>query len=254
MRIPDVFAGEELFFGGFSGEGRARLMVRGERAAAPSRSQRMTFPEDSEANAYIPRLRAARKSDTSSARSGPRGRARARCRRSARSRCGKGLPSATRASLVEEPRSRGERPVSARRQALGPHGHTLGQAALRLPRRVVPGRCRPRRARAERRAARNEADLQRADDEILGKRRGSPRYLAPSGGGSSPCATGMDRRRAHYGPESDPREGIQRGLLRDARSPTGLEPVLREPRRGRRRGHPGGGGHRRPGHRGDLHL
>jgi len=63
VRIPDVFAGQELvLFGRFEGEGGGRVTVRGQRAG---RSLAFTadhrFPDASDTHAYIPRLWAARK-------------------------------------------------------------------------------------------------------------------------------------------------------------------------------------------------
>jgi Ca-activated chloride channel family protein len=63
VRIPDVFAGEELIlFGRYQGDGEGRISVRG------SRSNRVevfeteaSFPTSSEANDYLPRLWASRK-------------------------------------------------------------------------------------------------------------------------------------------------------------------------------------------------
>ncbi len=63
VRIPDVFAGEELvLFGRFGGDGQSQLTVSGEREGRLlDFSTEAIFPETSEANAYIPRLWASRK-------------------------------------------------------------------------------------------------------------------------------------------------------------------------------------------------
>jgi len=63
VRIPDVFAGEELvLFGRFSGEGQSQITIRGERQGEDlDFSTEMLFPETSSANDYIPRLWASRK-------------------------------------------------------------------------------------------------------------------------------------------------------------------------------------------------
>jgi Ca-activated chloride channel family protein len=63
VRIPDVFAGEELvLFGRFDGEGQSQITVEGERQGADlSYSTEVVFPEASDANGYIPRLWASRK-------------------------------------------------------------------------------------------------------------------------------------------------------------------------------------------------
>jgi Ca-activated chloride channel family protein len=63
VRIPDVFAGEELvLFGRYSGSGSGAIAVTGERQAREVRFVTdVTFPEESESNRYIPRLWASRK-------------------------------------------------------------------------------------------------------------------------------------------------------------------------------------------------
>ncbi len=63
VRIPDVFAGEELvLFGRFTGDGQSQITVRGERQGEDlDFSTEVLFPETSGANDYIPRLWASRK-------------------------------------------------------------------------------------------------------------------------------------------------------------------------------------------------
>lgn len=63
VRIPDVFAGEELvLFGRYAGDGQSQLTVRGERQGRPvDFSTEHVFPEAADANDYIPRLWASRK-------------------------------------------------------------------------------------------------------------------------------------------------------------------------------------------------
>jgi Ca-activated chloride channel homolog len=63
VRIPDVFAGEELvLFGRFSGDGQSQVTVSGERLGrALEFSTESVFPDASDANDYIPRLWASRK-------------------------------------------------------------------------------------------------------------------------------------------------------------------------------------------------
>jgi len=63
VRIPDVFAGEELvLFGRFSGDGQSQLTVSGERLERKlDFSTELIFPEASDANDFIPRLWASRK-------------------------------------------------------------------------------------------------------------------------------------------------------------------------------------------------
>jgi Ca-activated chloride channel homolog len=63
VRMPDVFAGEELvLFGRYSGVGAGAVRVRGRRGGRPADfTTDVTFPGESGANAYIPRLWASRK-------------------------------------------------------------------------------------------------------------------------------------------------------------------------------------------------
>jgi len=63
VRIPDLFVGDELIlFGRYSGEGAGTLTVAGERGGRQVRfATDVTFPDESSADAYIPRLWAARK-------------------------------------------------------------------------------------------------------------------------------------------------------------------------------------------------
>jgi len=63
VRIPDVFAGEELIlFGRYTGQGRGTVQVRGQRAGRVERfATSADFPRSSDANAFIPRLWASRK-------------------------------------------------------------------------------------------------------------------------------------------------------------------------------------------------
>jgi Ca-activated chloride channel homolog len=63
VRIPDVFAGQELvLFGRFEGEGQGQMTVEGQsRGRVLNFSTRLRFPKASEANGYIPRLWASRK-------------------------------------------------------------------------------------------------------------------------------------------------------------------------------------------------
>ena len=63
VQIPDVFAGEELvLFGRYSGDGSGALSVNGERQGREvTFATDVTFPEESDANSYIPRLWASRK-------------------------------------------------------------------------------------------------------------------------------------------------------------------------------------------------
>lgn len=63
VRIPDVFAGEELvLFGRFDGDGQGQVTVHGERMGRELEfSTEVLFPEATDANDYLPRLWASRK-------------------------------------------------------------------------------------------------------------------------------------------------------------------------------------------------
>lgn len=63
VRIPDVFAGQELvLFGRFEGDGQGQVTVHGERMGKDLEfSTEVLFPEATDANDYLPRLWASRK-------------------------------------------------------------------------------------------------------------------------------------------------------------------------------------------------
>jgi Ca-activated chloride channel family protein len=63
VRLPDVFAGEELvLFGRYRGQGRGPVRIRGARSGrVEGFTATASFPRATEANAYIPRLWASRK-------------------------------------------------------------------------------------------------------------------------------------------------------------------------------------------------
>jgi Ca-activated chloride channel family protein len=63
VRLPDVFAGEELvLFGRYRGEGEGAVRIRGRRGDRPEEiSVSASFPHATDANAFIPRLWASRK-------------------------------------------------------------------------------------------------------------------------------------------------------------------------------------------------
>ncbi|UCC25608.1 MAG: VWA domain-containing protein [Gemmatimonadales bacterium] len=63
VRLPDLFAGEELIlFGRYKGDGRGEVRIRGRRGGrAPTFGVVAAFPQSHEANEFIPRLWASRK-------------------------------------------------------------------------------------------------------------------------------------------------------------------------------------------------
>ncbi|HSG46238.1 MAG TPA: VIT domain-containing protein, partial [Longimicrobiales bacterium] len=63
VRLPDLFAGEELvLFGRYSGQGEGAVRIRGQRSGRAERfAVEAAFPRTDEANGFIPRLWASRK-------------------------------------------------------------------------------------------------------------------------------------------------------------------------------------------------
>ena len=170
VRIPDVFAGEELvLFGRFSGEGRARLMVRGERAGRSlAFGTDVTFPEDSDANAYIPRLWAARKLGHLERQIWTEGESASLVEEIRSLALRHGLPSRYTAYLVEEPEVVANGPVQRGGGRWDP-AMTLGQAGAPTAPAAASGAAAVQAAESarQRRSARNEADLRAADEEVL---------------------------------------------------------------------------------------
>jgi Ca-activated chloride channel family protein len=172
VRIPDVFAGEELvLFGRFAEEGRGRVTVRGERGGRQlGFSAEVTFPEESRENAYIPRLWAARKLGHLERQIWTEGETRSLVEEIRMLALRYGLPSRYTAYLVEEPEAVAGRPVPM------PMGGGIGGTGLTLRRGAAPsapaaasgaGAVQAAESARQRRTARNEADLRAADDEIL---------------------------------------------------------------------------------------
>jgi len=166
VRIPDVFAGEELvLFGRFSSEGRGRLAVRGERAGRGlSFVTDVTLPDESSANAYIPRLWAARKLGHLERQIWTEGETRGLVEEIRTLALRYGLPSRYTAYLVEEPDMVVDRGGGVRR---GP-GIGFGQSAAPASPRATTGAVAVQAAESarERRLTRNEADLMKAQDEM----------------------------------------------------------------------------------------
>jgi Ca-activated chloride channel family protein len=166
VRIPDVFAGEELvLFGRFSSEGRGRITVNGERAGRPlAFGADVTLPDVSSANAYIPRLWAARKLGHLERQIWTEGESHGLVQEIRTLALRYGLPSRYTAYLVEEP-------DMVANQSLGGGGNRgpaggFGQAAA--PSVATTGAVAVRAAESarDRRQARNEADLQKVEDEM----------------------------------------------------------------------------------------
>lgn len=165
VRIPDVFAGEELvLFGRYDGDGRGRLTVRGERAGREVEfSTELIFPAEAEANGYIPRLWASRKLGHLERQIWTEGETAGLAEEIRQLALRYGLPSRYTSYLVEEPgavaqgpiRSGARREDPGRRVAASPVP-TSGAAAVRAS-EVARGR----------RGVSSSADLQAAESEIL---------------------------------------------------------------------------------------
>jgi Ca-activated chloride channel family protein len=171
VHIPDVFAGEELvLFGRFStngrSEGRGRLTVSGDRAGRTVQfGTDVTLPGESSANAYIPRLWAARKLGHLQRQIWTEGESAGLVHEIRTLALRYGLPSAYTAYLVEEPNVVANQPVPVGGGwNRGPAGG-FGQAAAPA---AATGAVAVRAAEGARqqRQSRNESDLQKAQDEM----------------------------------------------------------------------------------------
>jgi Ca-activated chloride channel family protein len=164
VRIPDVFAGEELvLFGRFREDGQGALTVRGERGGRRVEfSTELTFPEASDANAYIPRLWASRRLGHLERQIWTEGESPSLVEEIRQLALRYGLPSRYTAYLVEEPGI----------VAGGPIGRGGGRALdfNRAPGAPAPtsGAEAVKAAESARglRSASSSADLRRAEDEI----------------------------------------------------------------------------------------
>lgn len=187
VRIPDVFAGDELvLFGRYAGDGHGQITVSGTRAArALEFSTELVFPEASDANAFIPRLWASRRLGHLERLIWTEGETPSLAEEIRALALRYGLPSRYTAYLVEEPivaahgrmpmRGVGGRVVdflapAARAPASTP---TTGATAVRMA-----------EAARQRRETASAADLARAEEQLaveLGDRSGAvgaPRAIA----------------------------------------------------------------------------
>jgi Ca-activated chloride channel family protein len=167
VHIPDVFAGEELvLFGRFSGAGSGAFTVSGERAGRPLQFVTdVTLPRQSSANAYIPRLWAARKLGHLERQIWTEGESDGLVREIRSLALRYGLPSRYTAYLVEEP----DMVVDRQGGGVGRRVDGLGQGPVPAAApSAATGAVAVQAAESarERRMARNEADLQKAEDEL----------------------------------------------------------------------------------------
>jgi Ca-activated chloride channel family protein len=163
VRIPDVFAGEELvLFGRYERHGGGSFTVRGERAGRRvDFVTELDFPESSDANAYIPRLWASRKLGHLERQIWTEGETAGLVEEIRQVALRYGLPSRYTAYLVEEP------DMVARGPVLGPIGGAVGRTVGAPAPTSGAGAVHAAEAARERRAASSAADLKAADDEIL---------------------------------------------------------------------------------------
>jgi Ca-activated chloride channel family protein len=170
VHVPDVFAGEELvLFGRFSSQGRGRLTVRGERAGRElGFVTDVTLPRESSANAYIPRLWAARKLGHLERQIWTEGETRGLVEEIRTLALRYGLPSRYTAYLVEEPEMVADRQGGVRRDPSIGFGQSTAASPAPMAPSAATGAVAVRAAESarERRLARNEADLQKAQDEM----------------------------------------------------------------------------------------
>jgi len=163
VRIPDVFAGEELvLFGRYDGRGQGVITVLGERAGRRvDFATELDFPESSEANAYIPRLWASRKLGHLERQIWTEGETQGLVEEIRQVALRYGLPSRYTAYLVEEPGlvaqgSGGGRPLQRRGLDPSAPAPTTGAVAVSAA-ETARGR----------RAASSSADLKATEDELV---------------------------------------------------------------------------------------
>jgi Ca-activated chloride channel family protein len=168
VRIPDVFAGEELvLFGRFSGSGRGEITVKGTRAGRPLEfSAQVTLPAESDRNAYVPRLWAARKLGHLERQIWTEGESQSLVAEIRSLALRYGLPSRFTAYLVEEPDLVVDRPTPMPRRG-GLRGSAISSASASAPAASGAGAVQAAESARQRRVARNEAELRAAEDEIL---------------------------------------------------------------------------------------
>jgi hypothetical protein len=139
--------------------------VRGERAGRElGFTTDLTLPRESSANAYIPRLWAARKLGHLERQIWTEGESRGLVEEIRRVALRYGLPSRYTAYLVEEPDMVANRPLPTP----GGGGRAFGQSSAPAAPSAATGAVAVQAAESarERRLARNEADLQKAQDEM----------------------------------------------------------------------------------------
>jgi Ca-activated chloride channel family protein len=159
VRVPDVFAGEELvLFGRFSGDGTGAITVTGERqGSSVSFATDVTFPEESEANQYIPRLWASRKLGHLERQIWTEGESQSLVEEMRRLALRYGLPSRYTSYLVEEPDAFVRSPVGSR----------IGGRTFNQPAPSGAGAVRAAEVARQRREIRSAGDLDEAEKAVV---------------------------------------------------------------------------------------
>jgi Ca-activated chloride channel family protein len=163
VRLPDVFAGDELVvFARYQGEGDGRLRVRGRQSGRETTFETVaSFPRRTEANAYITRLWASRKLGHLMRQLWTEGESESLVQQIKDLAVRYGLPSPYTSYLVQEPDRLVDRPglpAGVRRDAASP-SMASGEAAVR----------RAQEARSFR-EAKTVGALKAAEDEVIGRR------------------------------------------------------------------------------------
>jgi len=164
VRIPDVFAGEELvLFGRFTGDGAGSISVRGERAGRRETfATELTFPAASDANAYVARLWASRKLGHLERQVWTEGQTPSLVEEIRQLALRYGLPSRYTAYLVQEPGVVAGGPIGRRNERFG-FGGAPGAPAPTTGAEAVKAADAARGLRA----AASSADLRAAEREMF---------------------------------------------------------------------------------------
>jgi Ca-activated chloride channel family protein len=174
VRIPDVFAGDELvLFGRYRGEGSGPVTLRGRRGGrTESFAAGASFPPATEANAYIPRLWASRKLGHLMRQIWTEGETPGLVEEIRTLALRYGLPSPYTSYLVQEPDlvagGGGPRPVRALQGALLPSAPAAASGAVAV--RMADEAQRMRQARSEEALAAADAELSTQLEEAGGGR------------------------------------------------------------------------------------
>ena len=185
VRIPDLFAGEELvLFGRFEGEGQGQMTVSGRRRGdGVEFSTELVFPESSESNAYIPRLWAARKLGHLERQLWTEGETASLAEEIRTLALRYGLPSRYTSYLVEEPTlvAGGAVPPGGTRPLLDRLMPGRGGSAQMAPAAAASGAEAVQAAREarDRRETTSTADIRRDEDRLESELQATERWAGP---------------------------------------------------------------------------